>query len=243
MGLTRLCVVVAVLVGTQGLAIAQNDDRRERWRQARKDRARDRADANPGGGAVHGGKLVREGGFVFELVLDAESLRIYITDEKGEPVSARGFAGKVNIAMVRRQSMKGANHQSTSKKLGYLGKSKKKGRLRSCLATSHPLGKTDRQRVRIDVTLTKVPGRKGPLEFRAEASGSSKPVAYKCPNGCAKGGSFIDPGECPKCEKSLEREGAERDRDTDRDTDRDERIRRWRERQEQRRRDRERDGD
>jgi hypothetical protein len=220
----RPLLIACVLTLGVGVALGQDGpDRRtprERLRERLKER-RERLGGDATGGApgrrdadarkavgarpVHGGKLAREAGRVFEVVVTENDVRVYVTDEKGEPLSAKGYAGKVAIGIVRRDQglPRRANHQGMSAKLGYMGKSKSKGRLRSFLKAKHSLGKADRQALRVDVTLDKLPKHEGGVELRVQLTGTARELTYTCPTGCNKKGNFLDPGTCPKCKETL----------------------------------------
>ena len=204
-------------------AEAQGRRLRDRIKEERAKRRADREEAKEGAEdakdsgkktkkarAVHGGKLVSAAGHVFEVVLLENEIRVYANRE-GEPVELKGSSAKVTIGVVRRDRGRRANHQSSSASLRYVGKSKTKGRLRGFLSGSHKLGQADRQAIKLDITISRVPKVKGAVQFEVSGVGVSPQVIYHCP-ACKEQGKTrraLDPGECPKCEATLEKEPIE----------------------------------
>ena len=194
-------------------------ERLEEKRAERKAAREERQGAQGEGGAkankaraVHGGKLVSAAGHVFEVVLLEQEIRVYATRE-GKPVELKGASAKVTIGVVRRELGRRANHQSSSSSLRYVGKSKTKGRLRGFLSGSHALGKADRQAIKLELTLSRVPKVKGSVQFEVSGVGVSPQVIYHCVP-CKEQGKTrraLDPGECPKCEATLAPERREAD--------------------------------
>lgn len=209
---------------------AEAQGRRGRWRERLEEKRAEREAAREGeqepaegqgaeeaatgkkARAVHGGKLVSAAGHVFEVVLLEKEIRVYATRE-GQPVELKGASAKVTIGVVRRELGRRANHQSSSASLRYVGKSKTKGRLRGFLSGSHALGKADRQAIKLELTLSRVPKVKGSVQFEVSGVGVSPQVIYHCVP-CKEQGKTrraLDPGECPKCEATLAPERREAD--------------------------------
>lgn len=186
---------------------------RKRLREAQRDRKADRESGEAKkkkAQAVHGGKIVEAAGHAFEVVLLESEIRVYATRE-GEPVELKGATAKVGIGVIRRDLGKRANHQGSSAKLRYVGVSAKKGRLRGFLSGAHKLGKADRQAIKLEVTISRVPKVKGSVSFEVSGVGTSALVTYACAT-CNEGAKtprrYFDPGKCPECkEADLAREG------------------------------------
>jgi len=198
-------------------AEAQGGRLRKRLRDARKDkRAEKKEDRAEGDAAkkkqvaVHGGKLVESAGHTFEVVLLEKEIRVYATRD-GKPVELKGATARVGIGVVRKDVGKRANHQGSSTKLRYVGVSAKKGRLRGFLSGSHKLGKADRQAIKLEITVSRVPKVKGSVSLEVSGVGTSALVTYACAS-CNEGAKtprrYFDPGKCPQCkEAELAREG------------------------------------
>lgn len=190
-------------------AEAQGRRLRKRLRDAKQQETDKKADKKKQV-AVHGGKLVESSGYVFEVVLFEKEIRLYATRE-GKPVELKGGSARVMIGIVRRDLGKRANHQSSSTTLRYVKISSKKGRLRGYLGGGHKLGKADRQAIRLEITVSRVPKVKGTLSLEVSGVGSSALVTYACEScneGAKKPRRFFDPGTCPQCKKAeLAREG------------------------------------
>tara|TARA_R110002072_G_scaffold3039_1_gene22906 strand:+ start:247 stop:945 length:699 start_codon:yes stop_codon:yes gene_type:complete len=198
-------------------AEAQGGRLRKRLREAKQDKRAEKAAEKDEEGAakkkqvaVHGGKLVEASGHVFEVVLLEKEIRVYAT-RGGEPVELKGATARVGIGVVRRDVGKRANHQGSSTTLRYVGVSAKKGRLRGFLSGEHKLGKADRQAIKLEITLSRVPKVKGIVSFEVSGVGTSALVTYACAT-CNEGAKtprrFFDPGKCPQCkEAELAREG------------------------------------
>lgn len=195
-------------------AEAQGGRLRKRLRDARKDRqAENKEDRDSGkkkAVAVHGGKIVEAAGHAFEVVLLESEIRVYATRE-GKPVELKGATAQVGIGVIRRDRGKRANHQGSSAKLRYYGVSAKKGRLRGFLSGGHKLGKADRQAIKLEITISRVPKVKGSVSFEVSGAGTSALVTYAC-SACNEGAKtprrYFDPGKCPQCKKAeLAKEG------------------------------------
>jgi hypothetical protein len=215
-GLATITAALLFLGTAPAEAQGRREKLRERWKKAREDRQKDKASdkASDKKGkdskkakAVHGGKLVSSAGHQFEVVLLEKEIRIYATRE-GKPVELKGATAKINIAIVRRDVGKRRNRQGSTAKLGYVGKSSKRGRLRGYLSGSHNLGKSDRQALKMEITISRVPKVKGAVSFEVSGVGASTQVTYRCDT-CStekKKRLFLDPGTCPTCKNELERE-------------------------------------
>jgi hypothetical protein len=195
-------------------AEAQGGRLRKRLRDARKDQRAENKDAKASGKkkpvAVHGGKIVEASGHAFEVVLLEKEIRVYATRD-GKPVELKGATARVGIGVVRRDKGKRANHQGSSAKLRYVGVSAKKGRLRGFLSGGHKLGKADRQAIKLEITVSRVPKVKGSVSFEVSGVGTSSLVTYAC-SGCNQDRKtprrYFDPGKCPECkEADLTKEG------------------------------------
>jgi hypothetical protein len=166
----------------------------------------------------HGGKLQRTVQHRFEVVYGAETISIYVYDASGQPVSARGIRGKLNLLVVRPTTgalRRGVNHQSTGATLSYQAANPKRGRLRDCLVAKHSVGEVEAQGVRVDVELSRVVDEPdGEVSFRVEFVARSQGGEWACAaEGCTKI-VFVDPGECPECgERLRSREQAQRQRE------------------------------
>ena len=143
--------------------------------------------------SIHGGTLAKSGSHIFETVIGADQVRVYVFDAKSVPLPVAKLGGKVTFVPERGKKM-----VVTLKPVAA-----RQGRRQAHLAGKHrfPLPAVDGSKLEISVSRLG-DDRKGSASFEVPPAETAA-VSYVCPMHADQRSE--DPGNCGKCKMALGR--------------------------------------